>query len=216
MKNVLIAGGGFAGLQAALCLGGRPEVNVTLVDQHNHHVFQPLLYQVAMAELSPADIAVPLRSVLARYRNVQVYQGNVTRVAHEAHRVITSFGELGYDYLLLACGASHTYFAHPEWEAHAPGLKTLEQAREIRRRVLNAYETAECTPDAERRRQLLSFVVVGGGATGVELAGAIAEMARFTLAKDFRRIEPAQTRVLLVEAGPRMRRAHWRIWAWKC
>ncbi|HET7931542.1 MAG TPA: NAD(P)/FAD-dependent oxidoreductase [Rhodanobacteraceae bacterium] len=202
--RVVIAGGGFAGLQAALCLGGRREIEVTLVDRHNHHVFQPLLYQVAMAELSPADIAVPLRSVLARYRNVQVYQGSVTGLDRTSRRVHASFGTLEYDRLLLACGASHTYFGHDDWAPLAPGLKTLEQAREIRRRVLNAYEAAECEADATRRRQLLSFVVVGGGATGVELAGAIAEMARFTLAKDFRRIQPAQTRVLLVEAGARL------------
>ncbi len=204
MKQVVIVGGGFAGLQAARRLGGVRGVAVTLVDRYNHHVFQPLLYQVAMAELSPADIAVPLRSVLSRYANVRVYQGGVDAVNLQTQHVTTAFGELAYDYLLLACGASHTYFGHNEWEPLAPGLKTLEQAREIRRRVLNAYEAAECIRDVELQRQLLTFVIVGGGATGVELAGAIAEMGRFTLARDFRNIQPALTRVLLVEAGTRL------------
>lgn len=204
MQNVVIVGGGFAGLQAARCLGGARGVQVTLLDRYNHHVFQPLLYQVAMAELSPADIAVPLRSVLSRYSNVSVYQGKVQAVELKPRRVITSFGELPYDFLLLACGVSHTYFGHDHWESWAPGLKTVEQAREIRRRVLNAYETAECARDPQVQRQLLTFVVVGGGATGVELAGAIAEMARFTLARDFRNIRPELTRVWLVEAGPRL------------
>ncbi|HEX2667926.1 MAG TPA: NAD(P)/FAD-dependent oxidoreductase [Gammaproteobacteria bacterium] len=204
MKRVVIVGGGFAGLQAAKRLGSRPGIEVTLVDRHNHHVFQPLLYQVAMAQLSPADIAVPLRAVLSRHANVRVYQGEVTGVDIVARRVTTSFGELPYDYLLLASGASHAYFGHDEWEPLAPGLKTLEHAREIRRRVLNAYEAAECSTDPKLQKRLLSFVIVGGGPTGVELAGAIAEMGRFTLAKDFRNIHTELTRVVLVEAGPRL------------
>ncbi|HEX7964436.1 MAG TPA: NAD(P)/FAD-dependent oxidoreductase [Gammaproteobacteria bacterium] len=204
MKQVVIVGGGFAGLQAAKRLGSRPGVEVTLVDRHNHHVFQPLLYQVAMAQLSPADIAVPLRAVLSRHANVRVYQGEVRGADIAARRVITSFGELAYDYLLLASGASHAYFGHDEWEPLAPGLKTLEHAREIRRRVLNAYEAAECSTDPKLQKRLLSFVIVGGGPTGVELAGAIAEMGRFTLAKDFRNIHTELTRVVLVEAGPRL------------
>ena len=204
MKHVIIVGGGFAGLRAAKVLGGRRGVEVTLVDRHNHHVFQPLLYQVAMAQLSPADIAVPLRAVLARHANVRVYQGSVTGVDTAARRVDTSFGELTYDYLLLAAGASHSYFGHDDWEPLAPGLKTLEHAREIRRRVLAAYEAAECSRDAEQQRRLLSFVIVGGGPTGVELAGAIAEMGRYTLARDFRNIHTELTRVTLVEAGPRL------------
>lgn len=204
MQQVVIVGGGFAGLQAAKTLGSREGVAVTLVDRHNHHVFQPLLYQVAMAQLSPADIAVPLRAALSRHANVRVYQGSVDVVHPMARRLQTSFGELQYDYLILAPGASHSYFGHDEWQPYAPGLKTLEQAREIRRRVLEAYEAAERSRDAAEQRHLLSFVIVGGGPTGVELAGAIAEMGRFTLARDFRNIHTELTRVTLVEAGPRL------------
>lgn len=204
MRNVVIVGGGFAGLQAARRLGGVRGVQVTLLDRYNHHVFQPLLYQVAMAELSPADIAVPLRSVLSRHANVRVYQSDVERVDLQTRQVRAGFGAVSYDFLLLACGASHTYFGHDDWEPWAPGLKTVEQAREIRRRVLQAYEAAEYTRDPEVQRRLLTFVIVGGGATGVELAGAIAEMARFTLARDFRNIRPELTCVVLVEAGPRL------------
>ncbi len=204
MKQVVVAGGGFAGLQAAKTLGSRAGVEVTLVDRHNHHVFQPLLYQVAMAQLSPADIAVPLRAVMSRHANIRTYQGSVEKVDTAARRVSTSFGELPYDYLVLAPGATHSYFGHDEWQEFAPGLKTLEHAREIRRRVLDAYEAAECSRDPETQRKLLSFVIVGGGPTGVELAGAIAEMGRFTLAKDFRNIHTELTRVTLVEAGPRL------------
>jgi NADH dehydrogenase len=204
MKQVVIVGGGFAGLRAAKTLGSRAGVEVTLIDRHNHHVFQPLLYQVAMAQLSPADIAVPLRAVVSRHANVRVYQGSVEVIRPAVRRLQTSFGELGYDYLLVASGASHSYFGHDEWEPFAPGLKTLEQAREIRRRVLDAYEAAERSRDAKEQRRLLSFVIVGGGPTGVELAGAIAEMGRFTLAKDFRNIHTELTRVTLVEAGPRL------------
>ena len=204
MKQVIIVGGGFAGLRAAKTLGSRAGVEVTLVDRRNHHVFQPLLYQVAMAQLSPADIAVPLRAVVSRHANVRVYQGGVDVISPAARRVRTSFGELAYDYLLLAPGATHSYFGHDEWEPFAPGLKTLEHAREIRRRVLDAYEAAERSRDAVEQRRLLSFVIVGGGPTGVELAGAIAEMGRFTLAKDFRNIHTELTRVTLVEAGPHL------------
>ena len=204
MKQVVIVGGGFAGLQAAKGLGSVPGVAVTLLDRHNHHVFQPLLYQVAMAQLSPADIAVPLRSALSRHGNVKVYQGSVTGIDIAARRLRTGFGELPYDYLVLAAGASHSYFGHDDWQPHAPGLKTLEDAREIRRRVLDAYEAAERSRDAEEQRRLLSFVIVGGGPTGVELAGAIAEMGRFTLTGDFRNIHTELTRVVLVEAGPRL------------
>ncbi|MGE5625560.1 MAG: NAD(P)/FAD-dependent oxidoreductase [Bacillota bacterium] len=204
MKHVLIVGGGFAGLRAAKTLGGRAGLQVTLVDRHNHHVFQPLLYQVAMAQLSPADIAVPLRAVVSRHANVRVYQGSVELIRPAAHRVQTSFGELAYDYLILAPGAGHSYFGHDDWEPFAPGLKTLEHARAIRRRVLEAYEAAERSRDAAEQRRLLSFVIVGGGPTGVELAGAIAEMGRYTLARDFRNVHTELTRVTLVEAGPRL------------
>ena len=203
-QRILILGGGFAGLNAAKVFGRDRNHAVTLVDRSNHHLFQPLLYQVAMAALSPADIAAPIRVVLNRYRNVQVLQGQGLEVDPARQQVRTDFGMLEYDRLLLACGARHAYFGHPEWETHAPGLKTLAQATEIRRRVLQAFEYAERETDPDRRRVLLDFVIVGAGPTGVELAGAIGEMSRHTLARDFRRIDPKQTRVLLLEAGPRV------------
>jgi NADH dehydrogenase len=204
MPHVLIVGGGFAGLRAAKGLGPVPGLQVTLIDERNHHLFQPLLYQVAMAGLSPAEIAAPIRSMLSAHRNVRVLNETVDRIDLEARRVHTQRGEQDYDYLILACGARHSYFGHPEWEEHAPGLKTLSQATEIRRRVLRAFEDAETEEDTEKRRALLTFVVVGGGPTGVELAGAIGEMSRYTLARDFRRIDPTHARVFLIEAGPRI------------
>ncbi|MCF7797564.1 MAG: NAD(P)/FAD-dependent oxidoreductase [Lentisphaeria bacterium] len=204
MKKVIIVGGGFAGLNAARVLGNRKEFQVTLIDSRNHHLFQPLLYQVAMAGLSPAEIARPIREMLGKYHNVRVLQGTVQSVRPDKRRVITDFGELGYDYLILAGGAKHTYFSHPEWEEHAPGLKTIEQATEIRRRVLMAFEKAERENDPADQKKHLTFVIVGGGPTGVELAGAIGEMSRFTIARDFRQIDPKLTRVILIEAGPRI------------
>jgi NADH dehydrogenase len=204
MPHILIIGGGFVGLNAAKGLGGVAGVDVTLVDRTNHHLFQPLLYQVAMAGLSPADIAAPIRSLLSRYRNIRVLQGEVSSIDLVRKAVIVDFGELTFDYLILACGARHSYFGHDEWEEFAPGLKTVEQATEIRRRVLLAYETAERSPSETDRKRLLTFVIVGGGPTGVELAGAIGEMSRFTLAKDFRNIDARQSRVILLEAGPRI------------
>jgi NADH:ubiquinone reductase (H+-translocating) len=204
MKNIVIVGAGFAGLNAAKHLRNLDDVSITLIDRENHHLFQPLLYQVAMAALSPADIAVPIRSLFAKHRNVRVVKAAAHRVNVAGRKVLTDAGEFAYDYLLLACGARHTYFGHEDWEQCAPGLKTLPQATEIRRRVLEAFEAAEKETDAETRRRHLTFVVVGGGPTGVELAGAIGEMSRFTLARDFRHIDPRQTRVMLVEAGPRI------------
>jgi NADH dehydrogenase len=204
MPHVVIIGSGFAGLNAAKHLGDTANVQVTVLDRENHYLFQPLLYQVAMAALSPADIAVPIRSLLASYRNIRVIQAEAERIDVEQRKVITNVGELAYDYVLIACGAQHAYFGHEEWETYAPGLKTLPQATEIRRRVLEAFEAAEREQDPELRRRNLTFVVVGGGPTGVELAGAIGEMSRYTLAKDFRSIDPRQTRVILVEAGPRI------------
>ncbi len=205
-KRVVIVGGGFAGLNAAKRLGKRGrEVDVVLIDRRNHHLFQPLLYQVAMAGLSPADIAAPIRALLSRYRNTRVLQSEVRGVDLAGRKVVGEFGELAYDYLILAAGAQHAYFGHEEWEPHAPGLKTLEQATEIRRRVLMAFERAEAmSGDSRERKRLLTFVIVGGGPTGVELAGAIGEMSRTTLARDFRNIDPALTRVILIEAGPRI------------
>ncbi|EDM78595.1 NADH dehydrogenase [Plesiocystis pacifica SIR-1] len=213
-KRVIIVGGGFAGLNAAKALGragrrgpGR-ELEVVLIDRRNHHLFQPLLYQVAMAGLSPADIAAPIRSLLSEYRNTRVIQGEVQAVDADARVVRGDFGELEYDYLVLAAGAMHAYFGNEAWEPHAPGLKTVEQATEIRRRVLTAFEQAETLDptDGAGRKRLLTFVIVGGGPTGVELAGAIGEMSRTTLAKDFRTIDPKLTRVILIEAGDRILR----------
>ncbi|HEV8333832.1 MAG TPA: NAD(P)/FAD-dependent oxidoreductase [Steroidobacteraceae bacterium] len=204
MKQVLIIGAGFAGLNAAKRLRNTPGVAVTLLDRENHHLFQPLLYQVAMAALSPADIAVPIRSLFARVRNIRVLKAQAQQIDVAGRKVITDAGEFQYDYLMLACGSQHAYFGHEEWERHAPGLKTLPQATEIRRRVLEAFEAAERDQNVEARRRHLTFVVVGGGPTGVELAGAIGEMSRYTLARDFRSIDPRQTRVILIEAGPRI------------
>jgi NADH dehydrogenase len=204
MKKVLIVGAGFAGLNAARKLRHVRDIDVTVIDRENHHLFQPLLYQVAMAALSPADIATPIRGLLSDSRNTRTIQALVRSVDVAGKRVITDAGDYPYDYLLLACGAKHAYFGHEEWEANAPGLKTLPQATEIRRRVLEAFEAAERDTDGAMRRQHLTFVVVGGGPTGVELAGAIGEMSRYTLARDFRSIDPRQTRVMLVEAGPRI------------
>lgn len=204
MKHVVIVGGGFAGLNAAKTLGNRQNIRVTLIDRRNHHLFQPLLYQVAMAALSPAEIAAPIRHILAPYRNITVLQDEVLDLDRTRRRVLAKNCFLDYDYLILACGAHHSYFGHEEWEEHAPGLKTIEQATEIRRRVLTAFEAAERTQDPEQLRKFLTFVLVGGGPTGVELAGAIGEMSRFTLARDFRNINPKLARIILIEAGPRI------------
>lgn len=204
MKKVIIVGGGFAGLNAAKGLGNNNAFDVTLIDSRNHHLFQPLLYQVAMAGLSPAEIARPIREMLGSYCNVRVLQGMVQSVKPDQRKVVTDFGEKAYDYLILAGGAKHTYFGHSEWEEHAPGLKTIEQATEIRRRVLMAFEKAEREDNPADQKKHLTFVIVGGGPTGVELAGAIGEMSRFTIAPEFRKIDPKLTRVILIEAGLRI------------
>ncbi len=203
-QRVVIVGGGFGGLNCARRLARRRDLSVTLIDRRNYHLFQPLLYQVAMAGLSPGDIATPIRGSFSSGSNVHVVQGEVEAILPDQRRVLGTAGTYEYDYLVLAAGAQHAYFGHDEWEDYAPGLKTLEQATEIRRRVLSAFERAECERDMTRRRALLTFVVVGGGPTGVELAGAIGEMTRFTLAKDFRNIDPKLTRIVLIEAGPRI------------
>jgi len=200
---VVVVGGGFGGLYAARALAGRP-VRVTLLDRRNHHLFQPLLYQVATAALNASDIAAPLRSVLRRAKNVTVLLAEVERVDLATRRLALDRGEIGYDALLLAAGASHSYFGHEEWEVFAPGLKSLEDALEIRRRVLLAYESAEREVDGGEQRALLTFVVVGGGPTGVELAGALAEISRQTIARDFRVIDPTGARIILLEGGPRV------------
>jgi NADH:ubiquinone reductase (H+-translocating) len=203
-KRVVIIGGGFAGINCAKGLGNQPGLKVVLIDRRNYHLFQPLLYQVAMAGLSPCDIATPIRGLMSHLSNVHVIQGDVERIDTQSRSVHSDAGVYRYDYLVLATGAQHAYFGQEHWEEHAPGLKTLEQATEVRRRVLSAFERAECEPDSERRRALLTFVVVGGGPTGVELAGAIGEMSRFTLARDFRNIDPKLTRIVLLEAGARI------------
>lgn len=201
--HVVIVGGGFGGLEAARRLN-RPDVQVTLVDRQNYHLFQPLLYQVATAGLSPGDIASPIRNLVATDRNVEVRMGEVTGVDLAAKRVKLANGELSFDSLILAVGVRHSYFGKGEWEGDAPGLKTLDDALEIRRRVLLAFENAEREDDAAKRAAWLTFVVVGAGPTGVELAGAISELARFTIAKDFRRFDPRTAKIVLVEAGPRV------------
>jgi NADH dehydrogenase len=202
--RVIVVGGGFGGLAAARVLG-RSDLRVTLVDRKNHHLFQPLLYQVATAGLSPGDIAAPIRHVLRRERNIEVILGDVVRLHPAARTVELADGtRLEYEFLVLATGATHAYFGHEDWAPLAPGLKTLEDAVEIRRRVLTAYERAEREPDPAAQRALLTFVVVGGGPTGVELAGALAEISRYTLAADFRHIHPESARVVLVEAMPRV------------
>lgn len=202
--RVVVVGGGFGGLSCARALGNQKGVEVTLIDRRNHHLFQPLLYQVATAGLSPAEIAAPIRSVLSKERNVRVILAEVTGIDLSRGSVQTAEADYAYDTLVLACGASHSYFGHEEWEAFAPGLKTLEQATEIRRRALLAFEEAEKSADPERQKAFLTFAVVGGGPTGVELAGALAEISRKTLGKDFRMIDPSRTRVLLIEAGARV------------
>jgi len=200
---VVVVGGGFGGLYAARALAGRP-VRVTLLDRRNHHLFQPLLYQVATAALNPSDIATPLRSVLRHARNITVLLAEVERVDLAARRLVLDRGEIGYDALILAAGAGHSYFGHEDWEVLAPSLKSLEDALEIRRRVLLAYESAEREPDGAEQQALLTFVVVGGGPTGVELAGALAEISRQTIARDFRVIDPTRARIVLLEGGERV------------
>jgi NADH dehydrogenase len=202
MAHVVIIGGGFGGLYAARALRNAP-VRVTLLDRRNHHLFQPLLYQVAMAALSPGDIASPIRWILRRQRNVEVLLADVIEVDVAGKRVLFGDGgELAYDYLIVAAGATHAYFGHDEWRQMAPGLKTLEDALEIRKRVLLAFERAERETDPGRRKALLTFVLIGGGPTGVEMAGALAEISRQSLARDFRHFDPSSARIVLVEAGP--------------
>ena len=201
MPRVVIVGGGFGGLYAARALRRAP-VEVTVVDRRNHHVFQPLLYQVAMAALSPGDIASPIRWILRRQKNVDVILAEATGFDLAANRLILKDGVLDYDYLIVASGATHAYFGHDDWRRTAPGLKTLEDALEIRRRVLIAFERAERETDPARRAAELTFVFIGGGPTGVEMAGALAEIARHSLARDFRHFDPGSARIVLIEGGP--------------
>ncbi len=201
--HVVVVGGGFAGLTAAQALARRG-VAVTLIDRRNHHLFQPLLYQVATATLSPAQIAAPIRKVLSRRRSAEVLMGEVTGFDLAGRRVLLSDGECGYDYLVVAAGATHSYFGHDEWAPFAPGLKSLEDAVTIRRRLLLAFERAERAADQGKQQAELTFVIVGGGPTGVELAGAMVEIARNTIPADFRSIDTTTARVILVEAGDRL------------
>jgi NADH dehydrogenase len=204
MSKVVIVGAGFGGLEAAKRLGRRGDLNVTLIDRKNHHTFQPLLYQVATAGLSPGEITAATRRILRSYRNVEVLLGNVVQFELAERRVVAEEFTIAYDYLIVAAGVTHSYFGHPEWQALAPGLKTIEDAVEIRRRILLAYELAERQAYVQGQHEQLNMVIIGGGPTGVELAGTIAEVARRTLVKDFRHINPAHTRVILVEGLPRV------------
>jgi len=201
--RVVILGAGFGGLTCAQTLR-RAEVDITIIDRQNYHCFQPLLYQVATAALSPADVAWPIRHVLRRQHNATVFMTDVTGIDATARTVKTKSGQFPFDFLVIATGAMHSYFGHDAWAGVAPGLKRIEDATRIRRSILSAFEQAELADDDERRRKLLTFVIIGGGPTGVEMAGAIAEVARQTLKRDFRRIDPRTARIVLVEAGPRL------------
>ena len=202
--KVVIVGAGFGGLAAAQALGGT-DLEVTVVDRLNYHLFQPLLYQVAMAGLSATDVAYPIRRILRHHANIEVLLDEVRQIDLPRRRVHLADGiELAYDYLIIAAGAETSYFGHDDWAPVAPGLKDLEDAFEVRRRVLSALEAAERTDDPEEKRRLLTFVVVGGGPTGVELAGAIADLSREILHEDFRRVKPSETRVVLVEMADRI------------
>lgn len=201
--RIVVIGAGFGGLFAVKAMA-RLSADIVLVDRHNYHLFQPLLYQVATAGLAPSDIAWPIRSVLTRQQNVTVVFGEVREVDTENRQVILEDNRIGFDYLVVATGARHSYFGHDEWSENAPGLKSIDDATGIRRRLLLAFERAETCDDEAKRERLLRFLVVGAGPTGVELAGAVAELAHYTLARDFRRIDPRSAQIVLVEAGPRV------------
>ena len=203
-KRILIIGGGFAGLNAVKVLAGKIGLQVTLIDRNNFHLFQPLLYQVAMAGLNPSDIAVPIRTLFSKYDNVQVVNAEVFSIDKQNNKVATDQGEFGFDYLIMACGAIKFYFANDQWEPYAPSLKSIGEAIEIRERILKAFEKAEITTDPVERKKFLTFVVVGGGSTGVELAGALGEMCRYSMLKDFKNIQPEHAKIYLIEAGPRI------------
>ena len=201
--HVVIVGGGFGGLATAKKLA-QENVKVTLIDKRNYHLFQPLLYQIATAGLSPAEIAYPLRALLSGSKNIEILLGEVQEVNKEEKWLKTETNTVSFDYLILACGSTYTYFNSPQWEPFAPGLKTIPQATEIRRRVFQAFENAEREPAPQKQKGFLTFVVVGGGPTGVELAGSIGEITRYSITKDFHHIKPQLTRIILIEAGPRI------------
>jgi NADH dehydrogenase len=203
LPHIVVLGAGFGGL--TFCQKFPDGIaRITVIDRQNHHLFQPLLYQVASAGLSAVDIAQPIRAILAKKPNLDVLMAEVTGVDFASRRVVHEFGELAYDYLVLALGGVTSYFGHPEWEAHAPGLKSLADALHIRRKILCAFERAESEPDPVKQQELMNIVVVGGGPTGVELAGAFAELARTVLRRDFKHIDPAKAHILLIEGGPRV------------
>jgi NADH:ubiquinone reductase (H+-translocating) len=203
LPRIVIIGAGFGGIQAALSLN-KAEAQITVIDRWNHHLFQPLLYQVATAGLSPADIATPVRTILRKQKNTVVLMEEVTGIDRKSHEVVTQKMRIPYDYLIVATGAETSYFGHDDWEMYAHGLKSIDDARLIREEILRAFEDAEEEPDAEKRKQLLTFVVIGGGPTGVEMAGAIAELAHHVLREEFRRIDPESTRIILIEGAPRI------------
>ena len=203
MARIVIVGAGFGGLFAAQALA-RERADITIVDRHNYHLFQPLLYQVATAGLPPSDVAWPIRAILRRQRNATVLLGEVTGIDRARRVVQLRERELAFDYLVVATGSTHSYFGHDDWQPFAPGLKSVDDATLIRRRILRAFEAAEMESDDAKRAALLKFVIVGAGPTGVELAGTIAELARFTLAADFRRIDPRSAKIVLIEAGSRV------------
>jgi NADH:ubiquinone reductase (H+-translocating) len=202
-SHIVILGAGFGGLNAALSLK-RANADITIIDQHNHHIFQPLLYQVATASLSPNQIATPIRQILSRQKNTAVLMDSVIDIDLDSSEIVTASRRIRFDYLVVATGARHAYFGHDEWEGVAPGLKKVDEATDIRKRLLLAFERAEAATDENIRRKLLTFIIVGGGPTGVEMAGAIAELARTTIVGDFRNINPASARVVIIEAGPRL------------
>jgi NADH:ubiquinone reductase (H+-translocating) len=201
--KIVVIGAGFGGLEAAKALR-RAAADLTVIDRQNHHCFQPLLYQVATAALSPADIAWPIRHILRPQRNATVLMEDVRGIDLDKKQIRTQFGTVPYDYLVIATGAMHSYFGHDDWSEYAPGLKRIEDATRVRRSILIAFERAEIIQNLDEQRHLLTFVIVGGGATGVEMAGAISDVARQTLAADFRRIDPRSARIVLIEAGPRL------------
>jgi NADH dehydrogenase len=201
-SHIVIVGAGFGGLSAATRLAGA-DVDVTVIDRRNYHLFQPLLYQVATAGLSPAQIASPIRAILRRASNVRVVLGKVNGIDKQRRIVMVEDSEVAYDQLVVATGARHSYFGHDDWESAAPGLKKIDDVTGIRRRILTAFEQAEQAIDPQARRRYLTFVVIGGGPTGVEMAGAIAELAHVALRHDFRAINPGDARIVLVESGPR-------------
>lgn len=203
MAKVIIIGGGFGGLAAAKALA-KADVEVLIIDRCNHHLFQPLLYQVATADLSPADIAWPIRSILARFKNISVALDDVVDIDPDRQQIVARSAKYDYDYLIIASGTATAYFGNDDWEGHAPGLKTIGDATRLRTRILMALENAETCQDLARRRRLMTFVVVGGGPTGVEMAGAVAELCRAALARDFRNIGPSDARVILVEGGSQL------------